>query len=103
MRNFNRSFGAWFDDWTDSLMKAGFVLGGLMILLAVSIWVFPAILAFLFGSAFLFFGALALMAGFRIRQFKNDPASLGFQPVPVLDDFAWRKPIRQSNTIWVFK
>ncbi len=62
----------WYVPW-----KPLALLGGNLVVLAVLIFVFPALLAYLIAAFLLFNGSLLLAAAYHLRRAERGPAELG--------------------------
>lgn len=60
-----------FDQGYLALRRGVFILGGALVALAVLIFLFPMLIAFIFAAVILFAGISALVLGYKIWKLKN--------------------------------
>ena len=69
-----------FDEGYKSLQKGILLFGGSLVALAILIFMFPALIGFIFAAFILFAGAAALGVPFEIRKLKSPP--FNWAPAP---------------------
>lgn len=75
-----------FDESYKSLQKGILIFGGSLVALAILIFIFPALIGFIFTAFILFAGASILAVGWKVRRFKKHLGS----------SEEWSKPVTAS-------
>ena len=81
-----------FDEGYKSLQKGILLFGGSLVVLAILIFMFPALIGFIFATFILLGGAAVLAVGWKVWRFKKHLASSGEWSKPMTADFKTEGP-----------
>jgi hypothetical protein len=81
-----------FNEGYKSLQKGILLFGGSLVALAILIFMFPALIGFIFAAFILFAGATILAVGWKVRQFKKHLGSSEEWSKPVTASFKTEGP-----------
>ena len=81
-----------FDEGYRSLQKGLLLFGGSLVVLAILIFMFPALIGFMFAAFILLAGAAVLAVGWKVWQFKKHLSSSGEWSKPMSADFKTEGP-----------
>lgn len=90
-----------FDEGYKSLQRGILVFGGSLIVLAILIFMFPALIGFIFAAFILFAGAAVLTVGWKVWRFKKHLGSSEEWPKPVTASFKTEGPHYTRRRIFV--
>ncbi len=81
-----------FDEGYKSLQRGILIFGGSLVSLAILIFMFPALIGFIFAAFILFAGAAILAVGWKVWRFKKRLGSSGEWSKPVTASFKTEGP-----------
>ena len=81
-----------FDEGYKSLQKGILLFGGSLVVLAMLIFMFPALIGFIFATFILLGGAAILTVGYKVWRFKQHLAAKEEWPKPMTADFKTEGP-----------
>ena len=90
-----------FEEGYKSLQKGILLFGGSLVVLAILIFVFPALIGYMFAGFILFVGALFLAVGWKVWRFKKNIESSGKGPRPFRASFHTEGPHYTHRRIFV--
>ena len=90
-----------FDEGYKSLQKGILIFGGSLVALAILIFMFPALIGFIFAAFILFVGAAILTVGWKVWRFKKHIGSSGEWSKPISASFKTEGPQYTSRRIFV--
>jgi len=90
-----------FEEGYKSLQKGILLFGGSLVVLATLIFLFPALIGYMFAAFILFVGAVVLTVGWKIWQFKKHLASSEEWSIPVTASFKTEGPRYARRRIFV--
>ncbi len=90
-----------FDEGYKSLQKGILIFGGSLVALAMLIFMFPALIGFIFAAFILFTGAAILAVGWKVWRFKKHLGSSGEWSKPVSASFKTEGPNYTRRRIFV--
>ncbi len=90
-----------FDEGYKSLQKGLLLFGGSLVVLAILIFMFPALIGFMFAAFILLAGAAVLAVGWKVWQFKKHLGSSGEWSKPVTASFRTEGPYYTRRRIIV--
>ena len=90
-----------FEEGYKSLQRGLLVFGGSLVALAILIFMFPALIGFIFAAFILFAGAAILAVGWKVWRFKKHLESSGEEPKPFKASFRTDGPHYTRRRIFV--
>ncbi len=81
-----------FDEGYKSLQKGILIFGGSLVALAILIFLFPALIGYMFAAFILLAGAAILAVGWKVWRIKKHLASSGEWSKPMSADFKTEGP-----------
>ena len=90
-----------FDEGYKSLQKGILLFGGSLVALAILIFMFPALIGFIFAAFILFAGAAILAVGWKVWRFKKHLGSSEEWSKPVTASFKTEGPRYARRRIFV--
>ena len=90
-----------FEEGYKSLQRGLLIFGGSLVALAILIFMFPALIGFIFAAFILFVGAAILAAGWKVRRFKKHLGSSEEWSKPVSASFRTEGPHYTHRRIFV--
>ena len=81
-----------FEEGYKSLQRGLLVFGGSLVALAVLIFMFPALIGFIFAAFILFAGAAILAVGWKVWRFKKNLSDSGEESKPFKASFRTEGP-----------
>lgn len=81
-----------FEEGYKSLQRGLLVFGGSLVVLAILIFMFPALIGYIFAGFILFFGAAILAVGWKVWRFKKHLSESGEGPKPFKASFRTEGP-----------
>ena len=90
-----------FEEGYKSLQRGLLIFGGSLVALAILIFLFPALIGFIFAGFILFIGAVFLTVGWKIWRFKRQLDSSGEGPRPFKASFRTEGPHYTHRRIFV--
>ena len=90
-----------FEEGYKSLQRGLLIFGGSLVALAILIFMFPALIGFIFAGFILFFGAVILAVGWKVWRFKKHLEGSGEEPKPFKASFRTEGPRYSHRRIFV--
>ncbi len=90
-----------FEEGYKSLQRGLWVFGGSLVVLAVLIFMFPALIGYIFAAFILFAGTAILAVGWKVWRFKKRLESSGKEPEPFKASFRTEGPHYSRRRIFV--
>ncbi len=90
-----------FDEGYKSLQKGILIFGGSLVALAILIFIFPALIGFIFAAFILFAGAAVLTVGWKVWRLKKHLGSSEEWSKPVTASFKTEGPHYTRRRIFV--
>ncbi len=90
-----------FEEGYKSLQRGLWLFGGSLVALAILIFVFPALIGYMFAGFILFFGAVILDVGWKMWRFKKHLSESGEGPKPFKASFRTEGPHYTHRRIFV--
>lgn len=90
-----------FDEGYKSLQRGILIFGGSLVALAILIFMFPALIGFIFAAFILFAGAAILSVGWKVWRFKKHLGSSEEWSKPVSASFKTEGPNYTRRRIFV--
>lgn len=90
-----------FEEGYKSLQRGLLLFGGSLVALAILIFMFPALIGFIFAGFILFIGAAILTVGWKVWRFKKHLESSGGEPKPFKAAFRTEGPHYTHRRIFV--
>lgn len=81
-----------FEEGYKSLQRGLLVFGGSLVVLAILIFMFPALIGYIFAGFILFFGAAILAVGWKVWRFKKHLSESEEGPKPFKASFRTEGP-----------
>lgn len=88
-----------FTEGYNSLLGSVLLFGAALITLAVLIFLYPALLGFMFATLILLVGAGALYGGYKLYQFKKHINKLEAEAVPIRADVRTEGPYYRQRRV----
>ncbi|GJL77604.1 MAG: hypothetical protein NPINA01_05930 [Nitrospinaceae bacterium] len=88
-----------FDQGYKALRKGVLLFGAFLTVLGILIFMFPKLIAFIFAFFIFFTGISALMIGYRIWKFQNQPRPFEWQDEPLKTHIEVERPESVRRTI----
>ena len=80
-----------FEEGYKSLQRGLLIFGGSLVVLGILIFMFPALIGFIFAAFILFVGAVFLTVGWKVWRFKKHLESSGEEPEAFQSIVPYRK------------
>lgn len=90
-----------FEEGYKSLQRGLLIFGASLVTLAVLIFVFPALIGYIFAGFILFVGTGVLVVGWKVWRFKKHLESSGQEPNPFKASFRTEGPHYTRRRIFV--
>ena len=90
-----------FEEGYKSLQKGILIFGGSLVALAIMIFIFPALIGYMFAGFILFFGAAILAVGWKVWRFKKHLSDSSEGPKPFKASFRTEGPHYTHRRIFV--
>ena len=97
-RNSNKDI---FEEGYKSLQKGILLFGGSLVVLATLIFLFPALIGYMFAAFILFAGAAILTVGYKVWRFKKHLGSSEEWSIPVTASFKTEGPNYKRRRIFI--
>jgi hypothetical protein len=90
-----------FEEGYKSLQRSLWIFGGSLVALAILIFVFPALIGYMFAGFILFAGAAILAVGWKVWRFKKHLSDSGEESKPFKASFRTEGPHYTRRRIFV--